>query len=88
MLKQWSKRKRIVFERITIIKSLALLTFVQLFLSLRNPPAELIKELEDFFQGMQTLIENLSSGIIIAPQIFFYLGFKIILVEDSNPTSK
>ena len=50
MLKQWSKRKLTIFGRITIIKSLALSKFVSLFVSLPNPPAELIKELEVFFQ--------------------------------------
>ena len=45
----------------TRIKSLALSKFVSLFLSLPNPPVELIKELEVFFfsnfYGMQALIE-------------------------------
>ena len=60
MLKQWSKRKLTLFGRITIIKSLALSKFVSLFVSLPNPPAELIKELEVIFSnfyGMQALIE-------------------------------
>ena len=49
MLKQWSKRKLTLFGRITIIKSLALSKFVSLFVSLPNPSAELIKELEGIF---------------------------------------
>ena len=50
MLKQWSKRKLTLFGRITIINSLALSKFVSLFLSLPDPTAELIKELEVFIQ--------------------------------------
>ena len=61
MLKQWSKRKLTLFGRITIIKSLALSKFASLFLSLPNPPMELIKELELIFfsnsYGMQAQIE-------------------------------
>ena len=49
MLNQWSKRKLTLFRRMTIIKSLTLSKFVSLFLSLPNPLAELIKELEVFF---------------------------------------
>ena len=49
VLKQWSKRKLTRFRRVTIIKSLALSKFVPMFLSLPNPPAELIKELEVLF---------------------------------------
>ena len=49
ILTNWSKRKLTLFGRITIIKSLALSKFVSLFLSLPNPPVELIKELEVFF---------------------------------------
>ena len=43
ILTNWSKRKLTLFGRVTIIKSLALSKFVSLFLSLPNPPVELIK---------------------------------------------
>ena len=55
MLKQWSKRKFTLFGRITIIRSMALSKFVLLFLSLPNPPVELVIELEIIF--FQILIE-------------------------------
>ena len=75
MLKQWSKRKLILFGRITIIKSLALSKFVSLFLSLPNPPVELIKELEVIFfeflwnAGPDRITRKLAFN---ASYIFFY----------------
>ena len=60
ILTNWSKRKLTLFGCVNIIKSLVLSKFVSLFLSLPNPPVELIKELEVFFfkfYGMQALIE-------------------------------
>ena len=70
MLKQWSKRKLTLFRRITIIKSLALSKFVSLFVSLPNPPAELIKELE-------YVLRRVSFGSKTAPKnlVVFFSNF-------------
>ena len=51
LLGRWSKRKLTLIGRITIIKSIALSKFVHLFLSLPDPPKELVKELEKCFYG-------------------------------------
>ena len=51
LLGRWSKRKLTLIGRITIIKSLALSKLVHVFLSLPNPPKELVKELENAFMG-------------------------------------
>ena len=84
MLKQCSKRKRTLLCRITIIKSLALSKFVSLFLSLPNPPVELIKELEVIFfkflwnAGLARItrklaIKNISSGGLRMPHIYYFI---------------
>ena len=85
MLKQCSKRKITLFGRITIIKSLDLSKFVSLFMSLPNPPAELIKELEVvvFFKFLwnagpdritrKVAIQNLSSGGLRLPHIYSFI---------------
>lgn len=72
-LNQWAKRKLTLMGRITIIKSIALSKFVHLFLSLPDPPSELIKQLERrFFKFLwnngpdrisrKVIIRNLSCG--------------------------
>ena len=43
VLNQWHKRKLTLTGRITVIKSLALSKFVLLFISLPEPPNELLK---------------------------------------------
>ena len=84
MLKQWSKRKLTLFGRITIIKSLALSKFISLFLSLPNPPMELIKELEVILFkflwntgpdriARKLAIKNLSSGGLRMPHIYSFI---------------
>ena len=50
-IKTWSKRKLTLYGKNHIIKSLALSKFVHLFISLPNPPTELIKELDKIFFG-------------------------------------
>ena len=49
LLRQWSKRKLILFGRITIIKLLALSKFIHLFLALSNPPGDFVKNVEKIF---------------------------------------
>lgn len=49
VLNQWHKRKLTLIGRITVIKSIALSKFVHLFISLPEPPNELLKELEILF---------------------------------------
>ena len=103
MLKQWSKRKRTLFGRITIIKSPALSKFVSLFLSLPNPPMELIKELEViFFKFLwnagpdritrKLAIKNLSSGGLRMPHIYSFIkALKISwlrrVIQQANNTT-
>ena len=60
LLGHWAKRKLTLIGRITIIQSLALSKFVHLFLSLPDPPKELLKELEKCFYGF------LWNGVLIA----------------------
>ena len=73
LLERWAKRKLTLIGRITIIKSLALSKFVHLFLSLPDPPKELVKELEKCFYGFlwngghdrisrRVIIKNMSCG--------------------------
>ena len=103
MLKQWSKRKLTLFGRITIIKSLALSKFVSLFLSLPNPPMELIKELEVmFFKFLwnagpdritrKLVIKNLSSGGLRMSHIYSFIkALKISwlrrVIQQANNTT-
>ena len=103
MLKQWSKRKLTLFRRITIIKSLALSKFVSLFVSLPNPPAELIKELEVIFfkflwnAGPERItrkvaIKNLSLGGLRMPHIYSFIkALKISwlrrVIQQANNTT-
>lgn len=49
ILNHWKKRKLTLIGRVTVIKSLALSKFVHLFISLPEPPSELLKELEKLF---------------------------------------
>ena len=49
MIKIWSQRKLTLPGRIIIIKSLALSKFTHLFISLPNPPDELLKRLDKIF---------------------------------------
>lgn len=48
-LKNWSKRRLTLPGKITVIKSIALSKFVHLFLSLPNPPGDLLKTLNKLF---------------------------------------
>ena len=45
MLGSWKKRKLTLLGKITVLKSLAIPKFVHLFMSLPNPPSEMIKKL-------------------------------------------
>ena len=103
ILTNWSKRKLTLFGRVTIIKSLALSKFVSLFLSLPNPPVELIKELEVFFFKFlwnagpdritrKTAIKNLSSGGLRMPHIYSFIkALKISwlrrIIQQENNTT-
>lgn len=49
ILKHWGRRKPTLYGKVIIIKSLAISKFVHLFISLPNPPKELIKELQSLF---------------------------------------
>ena len=49
VLKQWTKRKITLMGRISIIKPLAVSKCVHLFISLPDPPNELLKQLERIF---------------------------------------
>ena len=49
IIKTWSPRKLTLPGRITVIKSLALSKFTHLFISLPNPPDELLKRLDKIF---------------------------------------
>ena len=49
IIKTWSQRKLTLPGRITVIKSLALSKFTHLFISLPNPPDELLKRLDKIF---------------------------------------
>ena len=49
MINVWSKRKLTLIGRVTVIKSLMLSKFAYLFLSLPNPPGDLITTLERMF---------------------------------------
>ena len=67
LLEIWSKRKLTFQGRITIIKSLAISTFVHLFLALPNPPGDLIQNLNELFykflwnSGPDKIKENILS---------------------------
>ena len=43
LLNQWSRRKLIIIGKITIVKSLVLSKFVLVFISLPDPPLDLLK---------------------------------------------
>ena len=49
IIKIWSQRKLTLPGRITVIKSIALSKFTHLFISLPNPPDELLKRLDKIF---------------------------------------
>ena len=49
LIKIWSQRKLTLPGRITVIKSIALSKFTHLFISLPNPPDELLKRLDKIF---------------------------------------
>ena len=49
LLNQWSRRKLTIIGKITIVKSLVLSKFVHFFISLPDPPPDLLKELEKQF---------------------------------------
>ena len=73
LLDQWSRRKLTIIGKITIVRSLVLSKCVHFFISLPDPPPDLLKELEKRFYrfiwnkgpdriSRKVSIKNISSG--------------------------
>lgn len=49
LLNAWTRRKLTLFGRICVVKTLAISKFIHLFMTLENPPVEVISELNTLF---------------------------------------